>query len=249
MNKNKILVVLALFFITENLYSQNQIQDIEDEVDSLSSVKQGLEDSISHINNKIDSLEAVISKIRFESLSNNQPEVKLHPGSSIYSSPSFDSYRFSLSSDAKVYLVEIDGSNFIKISVDGAEGYTQSWAFVDREHIETLIEEERDGNPSFEKEPVVRVNYAQQRALAEKKRREDFIENNPNINQNFKNQILNGQISIGMTREMAEASWGKPADINRTVTATLVREQWVYGSGSNRRYLYFRNGILDSFQD
>lgn len=249
MGKFKLLIVLTLFLSTDYLYSQNQVQNLEDEISNLSFIKKDLEDSIRTINNKIDSLELIISKINFETLSNNQQEVKLHSGSTIYSSQSLNSDKFFLRSDDKVFIVEIDGSDFVKVSVDGVEGYTQSWAFVEREHIESLIKEERDRNPSLEAEPVVRINYAQQRALAEEKRRKDFIENNPNLNQNFRNQILNGQISIGMTREMAEASWGEPRDINRTVTVNVVREQWVYGFTSNRRYLYFRNGILDTFQD
>jgi hypothetical protein len=50
---------------------------------------------------------------------------------------------------------------------------------------------------------------------------------------------------IGMTKEMAEYSLGKPIDINRTVTASNVREQWVYEGV----YLYFKNNVVESFQD
>ncbi len=53
-----------------------------------------------------------------------------------------------------------------------------------------------------------------------------------------------------MTREMAIASWGHPEDINRTVSASGVGEQFVYGEDiSNRRYVYFKDGILTSWQD
>jgi hypothetical protein len=48
-----------------------------------------------------------------------------------------------------------------------------------------------------------------------------------------------------MTKDMVIDSWGKPEDINRTVTSSYIHEQWVYGS----RYLYFENGTLTSFQD
>lgn len=52
---------------------------------------------------------------------------------------------------------------------------------------------------------------------------------------------------LGMTKEQVEASaWGKPKDVNRTVSTYGSREQWVYGSG---QYLYFTDGILTSFQD
>lgn len=58
-------------------------------------------------------------------------------------------------------------------------------------------------------------------------------------------KISKGQYWIGMTNEMAEYSLGKPSKINRTVTSNSVHEQWVYSSV----YLYFVNGLLESFQD
>lgn len=92
------------------------------------------------------------------------------------------------------------------------------------------------------KEPVQMLSRPQRRRIA-------FVNSNPSISDQHKQHILDGNISIGMTKEMAEASWGSPRDVNRTVTANMVREQWIYGSVRNRRYLYFRNGVLDSFQD
>ena len=54
------------------------------------------------------------------------------------------------------------------------------------------------------------------------------------------------RISIGMTQDQARAGWGAPEDINRSVYTFGVHEQWVYGSGN---YLYFKDGILTSFQN
>ncbi|MCH8568703.1 MAG: hypothetical protein LAT67_10585 [Balneolales bacterium] len=51
---------------------------------------------------------------------------------------------------------------------------------------------------------------------------------------------------IGMTSVMAREAFGRPNNINRTTTISGTLEQWVY---QNRIYLYFRNGILDSFQE
>ncbi len=52
---------------------------------------------------------------------------------------------------------------------------------------------------------------------------------------------------IGLTAAQARTScWGEPEYINRTQTASHVREQWVYpGVG----YLYFDNGILTTIQE
>lgn len=59
-------------------------------------------------------------------------------------------------------------------------------------------------------------------------------------------RIMLQEVWIGMTPEMAVDSRGKPLDINRTVSASGKKEQWVYGL---KKYLYFENGKLTSWQD
>lgn len=58
--------------------------------------------------------------------------------------------------------------------------------------------------------------------------------------------ILNHKVKIGWTQAMCLESWGKPRDKNKTTTANLINEQWVY---SLKKYLYFDNGILTGFQE
>jgi len=53
------------------------------------------------------------------------------------------------------------------------------------------------------------------------------------------------KVFIGMTAEQARMSWGKPDDVNKTITGNVKYEQWVY-AGS---YLYFKNDILSSIQN
>jgi hypothetical protein len=76
-----------------------------------------------------------------------------------------------------------------------------------------------------------------------------FVRNNPQIREQFKQDILAGTIRIGMTKEMVRLARGEPDDINRTVNSYSTREQWVYGSIPNRLYVYFEDGIMTSFQD
>jgi hypothetical protein len=40
-------------------------------------------------------------------------------------------------------------------------------------------------------------------------------------------------------------SWGRPEDVNRTITANKVNEQWVYSGG----YIYIENGIVTTIQN
>lgn len=57
--------------------------------------------------------------------------------------------------------------------------------------------------------------------------------------------ILQGRVIVGMTKEQCIDALGHPTRINRTVTATMVHEQWVYSS----KYLYFDNDKLVAIQD
>ncbi len=65
----------------------------------------------------------------------------------------------------------------------------------------------------------------------------------------FAEKIFSKKISLGMTTDMVEDSWGKPKDINRTYGSLGVLEQWIYGSLKYRKYVYFKNGKLTSWQD
>lgn len=58
--------------------------------------------------------------------------------------------------------------------------------------------------------------------------------------------IEEGKVFVGMTAKQARMSWGKPEEINKTITGNIKHEQWVYGS---RSYLYFDNGVLTGIQN
>lgn len=53
------------------------------------------------------------------------------------------------------------------------------------------------------------------------------------------NIALQGDIKVGMTKELVRAAWGEPEDINKSSSG----EQWVYGN----QYLYFTNGVITAF--
>ena len=61
----------------------------------------------------------------------------------------------------------------------------------------------------------------------------------------IKEQIRLDVVSIGMSKKMAELSWGEPKKINKDVNTYGTSEQWVYDGG----YLYFDNGILTAIQN
>jgi hypothetical protein len=55
-----------------------------------------------------------------------------------------------------------------------------------------------------------------------------------------------GDPRVGMSAQQVEKTcWGKPDHVNRTTTAGVVSDQYVYGDD---RYVYLRNGIVTSIQ-
>ncbi|MFY0651516.1 MAG: hypothetical protein JXQ96_05760 [Cyclobacteriaceae bacterium] len=58
-------------------------------------------------------------------------------------------------------------------------------------------------------------------------------------------KIFNRRIWLGMTSGMVLDSIGLPKKENKDVYSFAVKEQWIY----ENRYLYFTDGILDSWQD
>ena len=61
-------------------------------------------------------------------------------------------------------------------------------------------------------------------------------------------KLIDGKIWVGMTAAQALIAKGEPDDINTTVTRNIKHEQWVYGEDEVYLYLYFKNGVLTSFQ-
>ena len=64
-------------------------------------------------------------------------------------------------------------------------------------------------------------------------------------------RIQDKEIWIGMTRQMALESWGKPTRINRYGHGLPLSssEHWIYGSGNNKMYAAFNNDVLVSWYD
>jgi outer membrane protein assembly factor BamE (lipoprotein component of BamABCDE complex) len=63
--------------------------------------------------------------------------------------------------------------------------------------------------------------------------------------------IRSGVIRVGFTPDQVRAAWGKPADVNRTVSENYTQTQWVYYKlySNGARYVYFRNGRATSMQN
>ncbi|MCH2450559.1 MAG: DUF2845 domain-containing protein [Gracilimonas sp.] len=152
----------------------------------------------------------------------------------------------------------------------GKEVYVQttegSWLqvnYLEQERDRELIKDEDDLKNVYKSgwlhesllsdQYVEPISWLEKQIIEEKEktsqRRSQFVNNNPQLNEEDKDRILNGYISIGMTKDMVRASWGEPDDINRTLRENYTREQWIYGSSTNRKYIYFENNTLTTIQD
>lgn len=58
-------------------------------------------------------------------------------------------------------------------------------------------------------------------------------------------QIRQGKVSVGMTKEECKLSIGRPRDVNTTTLSSGTKEQWVY----DYKYVYFRNGVVTAIQN
>lgn len=134
-------------------------------------------------------------------------------------------------------LLEVIGSNkeYLKVKYNSMEGYliyflvssygSEFSAFVQNAK---KIEEERK---RIEEQKI----KAERKAALTKK-----------YGSSAATRVLEGKIWIGMTEQMLLESWGRPDDINTTVTRYGTSKQFVYGLG---RYVYVKNGIVDSWQN
>jgi hypothetical protein len=59
-----------------------------------------------------------------------------------------------------------------------------------------------------------------------------YVDSHPELDVVYAEAILNGQIMVGMSQEMVEASWGKPSRVEnvQSTTAEDPTAHWVYGN-------------------
>ncbi len=118
---------------------------------------------------------------------------------------------------------------YLQISFEGNKGY------IDIRHA---VAEDRPpadkASDSFQKpsrqEPASRQVHQESRlSILERKYGSDMA-----------SQICSGKIWKGMSAEMVNDSWGTPLKINRVISGSNIKEEWIYKS----TWLYFQNRIL-----
>ena len=139
-------------------------------------------------------------------------------------------------------------TGFIRFDDENAKEILQTNWNNRKSEIEEKIRNQRETEKAEEQRlaEIERKKKEAEIRQAEEQRRKNIYNK---YSENIANKIIDREIWIGMTKQMAIDSWGNPGKINRTVTENLVREQWVYERNYKTYYLYFRNGKLDAFQE
>jgi hypothetical protein len=75
-------------------------------------------------------------------------------------------------------------------------------------------------------------------------KRSSYVDEHPELPELMADAILSGQIMVGMTQEMVEVAWGKPARVEDVAEEedSDITTQWIYGNhftGGNITNLFF----------
>lgn len=233
----KTLIIPLLLLLTLSSYSQTKprtINSVNASIDSLKLRKETLKKEMDVTDDQIDYL----SKLKLELINsarvNKLGVVRVVGGiGDLLKSIEIGKYDVltELEIGVDVFILD-ENTEYYKISYKSFEGWTRKGNIISKEEEAAEI---ATNKKNAKKE-------AESRAAIEKELKNPLI---AKYGSNIGLKIFKKEIWIGMTKEMTLASWGKPDNINRTVTSSVVHEQWIYSD----TYLYFDNGIMKAFQD
>lgn len=253
--------ILVIIFMFSNLLSfsqENSKQILIDKIDSLKNIVKSFELEKKSIEQKIN-----ITKQEIKSYNKSLNEVLMNEKNGtnlicavvtkLYDEPYGNTLTIIAKGDT-VKVIENQKDHYY-LFFNGFEGYAYKEGFLTEETVKLRAERKAEQKAEQEKQKVEK-----RKLLDEQKKQKKLIalENRKKKEQQKLNTLINkygktngtkihkGIIWIGMTKEMALESLGKPNDINRTVGSWGVNEQWVY---PNNLYVYIQNGILKSWQD
>ncbi len=252
-----LLSVLLAGVGADQAQEATQREEIQGQIQDLRATEADLEGQLQKVRAEIERLEREALERRLESVESVRAAVG--PNAKIYDSPSINRKRLSdVPRGEHVTVLDIDSEGFMTSAIYGEIiGYIPRMYlypedpavkdFLDRK-LRLNLEEAKLKREQVAKE--AKLSNEEQARQAELRRQAQAKERYARLVKKYGSttgrKIAEGKIWLGITPEMARDSWGRPKDINRTVTVSGVREQWVYGS---HQYLYFNNGILTSWQD
>ena len=230
------IALYALMFTS--LLSAQEIQKLENDLDSLKRIKIVYQNKIDEIQSEYQRIEAEINRIKFEPNIGDIYYAVL--GTNIIRTPEKYEIITYLPRNSKVKMIEQTITHY-KIDFNNSIGWVDKSAIIP----EAIYLEKKGAKKAIA--VADSIKKAQSLIQQETQRKEYKANLIRKYGVEITNKILSGKIWIGMTDEMAIESLGRPQENNRTIGSWGVHEQWVYRNGD--LFVYFENGILTSWQD
>ncbi len=234
--KGYIIPILILISF-KGFSQQDEINQLESQKEKLTMQVQVLNDSIKKLDIKIIALKSkkIIKTVNDSTLkgivrSGAKLKKTAHPLGELIT---------TLTADEEVLILDYKAGYF-GVCIDSICGYmNELWIVKDQLIIDfkKFKEAEEQELKKLERQQKLKTKKAEYAELEK-----GYIKK---YGERIYNKLKQGHYWIGMNREMATISLGRPNDINRSVGPWGVHEQWVYDS----LYLYFENGKLTSFQE
>jgi hypothetical protein len=156
---------------------------------------------------------------------------------------------FRVKSKTKAALIGVS-NDYLKVRIDSIVGFI-SYVFIEPRSVELKNYFNEYANYKRKKEESVKDSISKEIFRQEQLLKNDeFQATLARLTKKYGSEIGKklsfGNIWIGMSREMLIESKGQPLEINRTVTLSVINEQFVY---PNQKYVYLENGKVKAWQD
>lgn len=217
-------LLFSIFVLLNVVNAQESTADklVIHSIDSLKAIRQDIDRQINVLTSQLSEARQLQNKTKSDSKPGKFFTAKVSMDAKLKEEPSPLGTVISIISKNETLRIKYDyGSDYFITEYKGKHGYIHSMYF-------------RTLPPQLQKQ------------INNRKKDKRLISLMKRWNVSTASKIIDRKIWIGMTDEMAQESWGRPKDINRTTSSLGVHEQWVY---PNSKYLYFEDGVLTSWQD
>lgn len=228
--KYKYIFLMLIFFSIRCFGQQTELTELEIKRENVLNQINALNDSIKKIDLKISTIK---SREIQKSVNDSTLKALVRSGAKLrkIGSP-FGELVTTLSEDKEVVILDYK-DDYFGVCTGSICGYISGVWVKKNDKISAFVKA---------KEKEERELTKIQRRAASAELEKNYIKK---YGKETYDKLKRGYYWIGMNREMATISFGSPNDINRTVGAWGVNEQWVY----DNMYLYFENGKLTSYQN
>ena len=225
----KLIILIYIILITNVIQSQS-IAKLNNKKLELQKTKDKLSNQIMTINEEIEVINSEIYSLKAKEIKNDTSKVLIQTvafeGSKVFKEPSTSSEVLKILNKRSDIFVTDYKDNFYEVLSDGVKGFIVTGRV---DEVANDVYKVKEKGYIFEKEEMS-VKYEKERV----------------IHKNKKDELKgSGKLWVGMTKDEARLSLGKPRYDNRSVGSWGTHNQWVYKYYN----LYFENGKLTSWQD